>query len=205
MGVLVSDERKPVRKTVPCIVATAVLFLTGEPAAAHHYDSQKLPDRAPCGHAKAWNDHRHGLADARRTTNLERLRHYRKCARDERRRKAIAKRIEAVKEARKQERSQWGTCSHTAPPASQSVLDCIKGGAIEYGQSYSWLVRVARCESGLNRLAGNPSGASGLFQFMPGTWRTTPFGGQSIWSAKWQSLAAAWMFRQGRSGEWVCQ
>ena len=69
------------------------------------------------------------------------------------------------------------------------------------------LLRKARCESTLNPYARNASGATGLLQFMPGTWRTTPYGGRSILSAKWNALAGAWMHRPevGRGGEWVCR
>lgn len=69
----------------------------------------------------------------------------------------------------------------------------------------AWMRRVARCESGLSPYAKNPSGSSGLFQFMPSTWARSGYGHHSIWSAKWQSLAAASFYRQGRTGEWVCR
>lgn len=43
----------------------------------------------------------------------------------------------------------------------------------------------------------------GLFQFSWSTWGTTPYARRgSPKSAKWSSLAAAWMERHGRSGEW---
>lgn len=67
------------------------------------------------------------------------------------------------------------------------------------------LVRKARCESRLNPLAFNPSGASGLMQFLPSTFATTPYAHRSIWSAKWNSLAGAWMHRMGRGNEWSCR
>lgn len=68
----------------------------------------------------------------------------------------------------------------------------------------AWMHRVARCESGWNPYARNPSGSSGLFQFLPSTFVGTPYARHSIWSAKYQALAAAWMVRQGRQREWVC-
>lgn len=89
--------------------------------------------------------------------------------------------------------------------SQRNVLPCIKFASMKYGQDYGAMVRVARCESGLNPYARNPSGASGLFQFMPSTWQTTPYGHKSIWSARWQSLGAAWMHQQGRGNEWVCR
>ena len=85
------------------------------------------------------------------------------------------------------------------------VIPCIRRAAIRYRVSYSTLLRKARCESGLNPYARNPSGSSGLFQFLPSTWATTPYARRSIWSAKWNSLAAGWMHAAGRGGEWVCK
>ncbi len=63
---------------------------------------------------------------------------------------------------------------------------------------------VPACESGWNALAvGGPN--VGLFQFNTGTWAGTPYGKRSPFRAKWNSLGAAWMLRQGRSNEWSCQ
>jgi hypothetical protein len=73
-----------------------------------------------------------------------------------------------------------------------------------YG-SCSTLWRRMSCESGGYRFARNPSGASGLFQFLPSTWASTPFASFSIWSPYAQALAAGWMNSHGRGGEWVCR
>lgn len=67
------------------------------------------------------------------------------------------------------------------------------------------LWRKARCESHLYRYAHNPSGASGLFQFLPSTWASTPFGRYSIYDPYANALGAGWMHVRGRGGEWVCQ
>ncbi len=77
-------------------------------------------------------------------------------------------------------------------------------GAIEG----SWMLRVAYCESTDNPLAENPSGAEGLYQFMPSTFAGTAPGraGQSIWSARAQAFAAAWLYaKDGGGREWQCQ
>jgi len=67
-------------------------------------------------------------------------------------------------------------------------------------------MRVARCESGYNPGAYNPrSGASGLFQFLPSTWRTTPYAAASIFDPWASAQAARWMFDRGRASEWVCR
>lgn len=85
------------------------------------------------------------------------------------------------------------------------VLPCLRRAALHWRVDVVTLVRKATCESRLNPYARNPSGSSGLMQFMPSTWSTTPYGGHSIWSAKWNALAGGWMHHVGRGGEWVCQ
>ncbi len=87
------------------------------------------------------------------------------------------------------------------------VVPCVRRAALHYRVDLSMLLRKARCESGLNPLAVNGVHA-GLFQFRiaaPSTWATTPYAGQSPWQAKWSSLAAAYMHRVGRGGEWACR
>lgn len=87
------------------------------------------------------------------------------------------------------------------------VLPCIRRAAIRWNVSYPTLKRKAWCESRFNPYARNPSGSSGLFQFLPSTWATTPYRHQSIWSAKYSALAAAWMHSAGvgRGHEWECK
>jgi hypothetical protein len=65
---------------------------------------------------------------------------------------------------------------------------------------------LIRYESGGNPYAVNrSSGASGLLQFLPSTWRSTPQGraGMSVFDAVAARAAAAWMLSQGRAREWV--
>jgi len=87
---------------------------------------------------------------------------------------------------------------------SSSVREAITLACNTYG-SCSTLRRRAWCESRNDPNAQNASGASGLFQFLPGTFRSTPYGGSSIWSPYANALAAGWMQAHGRGGEWVCQ
>ena len=70
-----------------------------------------------------------------------------------------------------------------------------------------WALRVAMCESGYNPYAVNPSGASGLFQFMPATWRATPQGsaGASVFDPKANAEAAAWLYNRSGPGQWSCK
>jgi soluble lytic murein transglycosylase-like protein len=65
---------------------------------------------------------------------------------------------------------------------------------------------VARCESVLDPGAVNSSSnASGLFQFLPSTWATTPYADQDIFDPVANAQAAGWMWENGRRNEWVCQ
>ena len=87
----------------------------------------------------------------------------------------------------------------------QEIIQIIYAAADRYGQSRSAMLAVARCESLLDPGAYNPaSAASGLFQFLPGTWATTPFANESIFDAEASANAAGWMWSVGRRGEWVC-
>ena len=88
--------------------------------------------------------------------------------------------------------------------ARPSVAEAINLAAAVYGNGPT-LWRKARCESGLNPGARNGSEASGLFQFLPSTWATTPFGSFSIFSPYASALAAGWMHANGRGSEWVCR
>ena len=88
-------------------------------------------------------------------------------------------------------------------PAVGTVEQIIWTAAQSNGVSYTWLLGVAQCESGLDPTAVNAtSGASGLFQFLPATFYG--HGGTDIWSAVQQADIAAKMFSLGESGEWVC-
>jgi hypothetical protein len=70
------------------------------------------------------------------------------------------------------------------------------------------LERLASCiiwrESRGNPNAVNPrSGASGLGQFLPSTWRTTPYAGYSVFNAWANRQAVIWMLSVGRGKEFV--
>src|SRR5262245_4841100 len=85
-----------------------------------------------------------------------------------------------------------------------STREAIELACSVYG-SCDTLWRRALCESGGYRYARNPSGASGLFQFLPSTFASTPFGRFSICSTYANALAAGWMQANGRGHEWVCR
>jgi hypothetical protein len=85
-----------------------------------------------------------------------------------------------------------------------STREAIELACSVYGNC-STLWRRAGCESHYNPGAHNASGASGLYQFLPATFATTPFASFSIWSPYANALAAGWMMTHGRGGEWVCR
>ncbi|HAG97904.1 MAG TPA: hypothetical protein DCL75_03335 [Ktedonobacter sp.] len=91
-----------------------------------------------------------------------------------------------------------------APVANGSVAAMIYQVFGGYGSA---AINVARCESGLNPGAYNPSGAAGVFQIMPGTWAGTSEAGQSPYNAFTNIVAAHQIFvRDGYSWrEWTCQ
>lgn len=85
-----------------------------------------------------------------------------------------------------------------------NVTEALNLAATVYGYD---LWSKARCETGgtFDPHARNlSSGASGLLQFLPSTWRSTPFGRFSVWSPYANALAAGWMHRAGRGNEWSC-
>ena len=79
----------------------------------------------------------------------------------------------------------------------------LEEAAATYGQDPAELYRVMICESRGDAYADNGV-CKGLFQFNPNTWAGTPYGGQSIFDGHAQIMAAAWMWSQGRKGEWTC-
>ena len=91
-------------------------------------------------------------------------------------------------------------------PSAGSVQDLIRQAFGPLGQAaVDWGLRVAACESGYNPNAYNASGASGVFQFMPGTFRGTPYGSQNIFDASANVNAAAWYYQKNGGGAWSCR
>jgi len=76
--------------------------------------------------------------------------------------------------------------SPTAPAVANARVECI-----------------IRVESRGDPSARNRSGASGLGQFLPGTWASTPQGraGYSVFNAAANRAAIAWMLSVGRARE----
>lgn len=86
----------------------------------------------------------------------------------------------------------------------QGVKCWIRKAARKYHQPVADAMRVAECESGFDP-NNSYAGHYGLFQFLPSTFATTPYRNRDIWSPKWNSYAAMWMWSVGRRGEWACQ
>jgi hypothetical protein len=90
--------------------------------------------------------------------------------------------------------------------SEQQIADIISEAAHNYGQSPDAMLRVARCESGLDPHAVGGGGAyHGLFQFVPSTFANTPYGQYDIYDPWANSNAAAWVWSEGGKGSWVCQ
>src|SRR5215210_4166442 len=66
--------------------------------------------------------------------------------------------------------------------SEEQLVDIIYEAADNYGQSREDMLRVARCESGLDPNAVGGGGAyHGLFQFVPSTFAGTPYGEYDIY------------------------
>lgn len=116
-------------------------------------------------------------------------------------------------------RAGWASASYLADPGAapapnpgsgsqEAIIDIIYAAADRWGQPRADMLRVARCESNLDPRAVNRSGgASGLFQFMPGTFAGTPNGkrGDDIFNAYSSADAAGWMWANGMRNHWECQ
>lgn len=89
-----------------------------------------------------------------------------------------------------------------------SVEEALTLAAAVYGVPRAELAAVAWCESRHRPWARNASsGASGLMQFMPGTYAGTPPGraGVSIFSPYGSALAAGWLVSRSGWRPWSCR
>jgi hypothetical protein len=96
------------------------------------------------------------------------------------------------------------------PPVPAEIESVIRAAAAAWGADASQLLRVAWCESRYNPSAINArSGASGLFQFMPGTWAANSVraghAGASAFDPVASANTAAYMFRNGQAWQWSCK
>jgi len=86
------------------------------------------------------------------------------------------------------------------PPSASSSLAAPTSGVFSNSARVNCIIRV---ESHGDPNARNRSGASGLGQFLPSTWMTTPQGraGYSVFNADANRAAIAWMISVGRARE----
>lgn len=92
------------------------------------------------------------------------------------------------------------------PVGPAAIIADIERAFSPLGQTaVNWGLRVAKCESGYNPNAVNSwSGTEGLFQFMPSTWRSTPYGSHNVFDPWYNSLGAAWLYQHDGPGQWQC-
>jgi soluble lytic murein transglycosylase-like protein len=85
------------------------------------------------------------------------------------------------------------------------VREALTLAAVVYGLPRATASAVAWCESRHRPYARNgSSGASGLFQFLPSTWASTPFAGLSPFSPYANALAAGWLHSRSGWAPWAC-
>jgi transglycosylase-like protein with SLT domain len=93
------------------------------------------------------------------------------------------------------------------PPPPPEIGKIIVDAFSPLGQdAVTWALRVAWCESRYHPNSVNSdSGATGLFQFMAGTWAGTPWASQSRLDPVANAQAAAWLYNRYGPGRWTCQ
>jgi soluble lytic murein transglycosylase-like protein len=87
---------------------------------------------------------------------------------------------------------------HTLPPSTPNSPAASTSGVFS-----SRVACIIAHESEGNPNAHNRSGASGLGQFLPGTWSSTPQGkaGMSVYNPAANTAAITWMIANGRARE----
>ena len=95
--------------------------------------------------------------------------------------------------------------NHAPPPAY--IAKIINDAFSPLGPAaVTWAMRIAWCESRYHPNSVNSdSGATGLFQFMAGTWSGTPWAKQSRLDPVANAQAAAWLYSRYGPGRWTCQ
>jgi regulator of protease activity HflC (stomatin/prohibitin superfamily) len=93
------------------------------------------------------------------------------------------------------------------PPPPPYIAKIINDAFSPLGPAaVQWAINVAYCESRYHPNSVNTdSGASGLFQFMPGTWGGTPWASQSPFDPVANAQAAAWLYSHYGPRRWTCQ
>ena len=109
----------------------------------------------------------------------------------------------------KRRRWRWRQAPPRTPPASD-VPALITEASQRWGLDTTQMLRVAWCESKYDPAAYNRrSGASGLFQFIPGTWSRASAAVGMGWASPFDPVAnveaAAWLMKTEGPRHWVCR
>jgi hypothetical protein len=93
------------------------------------------------------------------------------------------------------------------PPPLAYIAKIITDAFSPLGQAaVVWALRIAYCESRYHPNSVNTdSGATGLFQFMAGTWGGTPWASKSRLDPVANAQAAAWLYSHYGPGRWSCK
>jgi Transglycosylase SLT domain len=94
--------------------------------------------------------------------------------------------------------------NHPPPPAY--IAKIINDAFSPLGaRAVQWAINIAYCESRYHPNSVNSSsGATGLFQFMAGTWSGTPWASKSRLDPVANAQAAAWLYARYGPGRWTC-
>jgi hypothetical protein len=101
--------------------------------------------------------------------------------------------------------AQYAALSNHPPPPPY-IAKIINDAFSPLGpRAVQWAINVAYCESRYHPNSVNTdSGATGLFQFMAGTWSGTPWASQSRLDPVANAFAAAWLYKTYGPGRWSC-
>ena len=92
-----------------------------------------------------------------------------------------------------------------APPADpNSVIGIIEAAAARWGVSGGWMVKIARCESGLRPTAYNPQRPVHRPLPVPAVDVQRTTAGTNIYDAADQANIAAKMLAHGQAHQWSC-
>jgi hypothetical protein len=190
-----------IRSVFAAAVALVVISSSALAAAASHLAAPE-PKTQP-GHAAATTTQNHLVRDERRQDATAAQAEVRVQA--EARQQAAAQRRQAAQQQAQAQQAQQAQPNAAQAAPAGSIPQIIQQAFTPLGPAaVRWALMIARRESNFDPRAENPSGASGLFQFMPSTFAKSPPGqaGKSIWDPVANAEAAAWMYAQGRQNEW---
>ena len=101
--------------------------------------------------------------------------------------------------------AHYAALSNHAPPPPY-IAKIINDAFSPLGtRAVQWAINIAYCESRYHPNSVNTSsGATGLFQFMAGTWSGTPWASKSRFDPVANAQAAAWLYKTYGPGRWSC-